>query len=85
MSSIHSQGYQAFLVRLRRARSEARLTQLEVAQQLGVYNSFVSKCESGERRVDIAELVEFAKIYGKPLSFFYKSVKPRRRGGKRRN
>jgi hypothetical protein len=30
----------------------------------------VSKCESGERRVDIVELKEFARLYGRGLSFF---------------
>jgi len=32
--------------------------------------SFVSKAESGERRVDFIELCHLAKIYSKPLSFF---------------
>jgi hypothetical protein len=32
--------------------------------------SYLSKCESGERRVDVIELEAFAKLYGKPLSFF---------------
>jgi hypothetical protein len=35
-----------------------------------VPQSFVSKCESGERRVDAVELQIFAKLYGKELSYF---------------
>jgi hypothetical protein len=41
-----------------------------VARKLARPQSFVSKCESGERRVDVVELQEFARLYGKPLSFF---------------
>ena len=32
--------------------------------------SFLSKCESGERRVDFVELQHLARIYRKPLSYF---------------
>jgi hypothetical protein len=35
-----------------------------------VPQSFLSKCESGERRVDFVELREFARVYGVPLKFF---------------
>jgi helix-turn-helix protein len=48
----------------------AGLTQVEVAAALRKPQSFVSKCASGERRVDVVELDEFAKLYHKPLSFF---------------
>jgi len=43
---------------------------VKVARKLGRQQSFVSKCESGERRVDVVELAEFARLYRKPLSFF---------------
>jgi transcriptional regulator with XRE-family HTH domain len=70
MGSIYSQRYKAFLVRLRAARKDAGLTQAEVARRLGRPQSFVSKCESGERRVDAVELAEFARLYGKPIAYF---------------
>jgi hypothetical protein len=41
-----------------------------VARSLRRPQSFVSKCESGERRVDVVELQDFARLYGKPLDFF---------------
>lgn len=66
----YSEAYKRFLLRLRRARQEARLTQVEVADRLGRPQSYVSKCESGERRVDAVELAAFSKIYRKPLTFF---------------
>jgi transcriptional regulator with XRE-family HTH domain len=55
---------------LRQARQEAGLTQIEAARALGRPQSFVSKCESGERRVDFIELLQFAAIYHKPILFF---------------
>jgi transcriptional regulator with XRE-family HTH domain len=70
MDAEYEEQYRAFLRRLRQARQDAGLTQEEVASRLGKPQSFVSKCESGERRVDVIELVRFASIYGKPLEFF---------------
>jgi transcriptional regulator with XRE-family HTH domain len=66
----YRQRYRQFLNRLREARQQARLTQVDVARKLRRPQSFVSKCESGERRVDVVELAEFARLYRKPLSFF---------------
>jgi transcriptional regulator with XRE-family HTH domain len=62
--------YAQFLGRLRQARVEAGLTQVEVANRLKRPQSFVSKIESGERRVDAVELSELARVYRKPLDFF---------------
>lgn len=70
MSSIHSPRYRKFLERFRRARKDAGLTQVEVAKRLGLPQSFVSKCESGERRVDVVELDTFARLYRKKISYF---------------
>jgi transcriptional regulator with XRE-family HTH domain len=59
--SLYSVTYSRFLGLLKAARFDSGLTQAEVAQRLGRPQSFVSKCESGERRVDIAELLELCK------------------------
>lgn len=72
--SIYSVRYRAFLTRLRDARLEAGLTQTEVAQKLNQPQSYVSRCESGERRVDVVELTDFAMIYKKPLTYFVDST-----------
>ena len=48
----------------------AGLTQVEVAKKLRRPQSYVSKCESGKRRVDVVELAEFAQLYRKDLNFF---------------
>lgn len=73
MTSIYSREYKAFLKQLRQARIDAGLTQADVAKRLNRPQSFVSKCESGERRVDVVELQKFAELYGKQLSFFVRS------------
>jgi len=68
--TLRSEAYGQFLGRLRRARRESGLTQSDVAHRLGRPQSYVSKCESGERRIDVIELALFADLYGKKLDFF---------------
>lgn len=68
--SLGSFEYTRFLKLLIKARENRGLTQAEVARLLGKPQSYVSRCESGERRVDVIELAEFAKVYGKPLDYF---------------
>jgi len=62
--------YAQFLGKLKQARVEAELTQVEVAKKLKRPQSFVSKIESGERRVDVVELSDLARVYRRPLDFF---------------
>ncbi len=66
----YQETYQRFLARLREARRQAGLTQEEAARRLGKPQSFLSKCESGERRVDFVELLALAKLYGVDVGFF---------------
>ena len=68
--AAYRQRYRAFLERLRQARRDAGLTQSDVARSLRRPQSFVSKCESGERRVDVVELQQLARLYDRPLTFF---------------
>src|ERR1039458_10513355 len=53
--SIHSTRYAVFLKVLREARERAGLTQVQLARKIGETQTFVSKCERGERRVDRSE------------------------------
>lgn len=48
--SIHSKEYAVFLRHLRQARKKAGMTQEQLARRLAETQSFVSKCERGERR-----------------------------------
>jgi transcriptional regulator with XRE-family HTH domain len=70
MRSTYSSLYKALLDRLREARRARGLTQADVARAVGRPQSFVSKTESGERRLDAVELHSLAQLYGRPLSFF---------------
>lgn len=70
--SIGSRNYAHFLRTLREAREKAGITQQEMAARLGETQSFVSKCERGERRMDIVELREFCKAMGLALEKFVK-------------
>ena len=67
----YQQAYKRFRARLVQARKDAAFTQVEVAKRLGRPNSFISKCELGERRVDVVELQQLAKIYRKKMEFFW--------------
>jgi len=66
----HRPAYREFLERLRKARSDAGLTQVELAKLLKRNQSWVSKKESGERRMDPVELCEIAKVYQLPVRAF---------------
>lgn len=43
---------------------------MQVAEKLGRPQTWVSKCELGERRVDFVELEDLAAVYGKSLDWF---------------
>ena len=62
--SIFSRDYEVFVGRLRDARRALGLTQAQVAERLGQTQSFVSKCERGERRLDLVETRAFCVAMG---------------------
>ena len=70
--SIYTKEYAYFVERLRKARIEAGLTQVQVAKKLSRPQSHVSNVESGQQRVDVIELQRFARICKKDISYFIK-------------
>lgn len=70
--SIHTKEYAYFVERLRKARQEAGLTQVQVAKKLKRPQSYISNVESGQQRVDVIELQKFAKMYNKDMNYFVK-------------
>ena len=72
--STFTKQYAMLLDVLKQARLEAGLTQTEVGRKFGSHASFVSKCESGERRIDVIELAFFCKLYGVSVFDFLKRI-----------
>jgi transcriptional regulator with XRE-family HTH domain len=72
--SIHSAEYAVFLRLFRETRRRAGLTQIDLAQRVGQTQSFVSKCERGERRIDVVELRTFCRAFGLNLKQFVSSL-----------
>lgn len=63
-NSLHRQHYQIFRSLIVDARLASGLTQVQIADRLGKPQSYVSKYERGERRLDFTEFVELADIIG---------------------
>ena len=74
IKSIFSKQHKYVVQKLKQARDEAKLEQTEVAKLLGKTQSYISKVESGQRRIDIVQLKKFARVYKKELDFFLGSL-----------
>ena len=72
MATKYRVKYQKFVQKLRQARLNANLTQVETGKRLNKPQAYVSKIERGERRVDAVELDELAKLYNKDINYFIK-------------
>ena len=68
--TIYSKEHKYLVEQLKKARKEAGLGQKDVAKLLNKTQSYVSKVESGQRRIEVLQLREFARIYKKNLDFF---------------
>lgn len=69
---IYSKEHKYIVEQLRKARKEADFSQKKIAKILRKTQSYVSKIKSGQRKIDIVQLKEFAKVYKKKLNFFIK-------------
>jgi len=70
--TIYSKDHKFVVEQLKKARFEAGLDQEKAAELLGKTQSYISKIESGQRRIDVVQLKKFAKIYKKDVDFFIK-------------
>ena len=84
MKSTDAPGYEQLLVRLRAARKAASLTQHKLARKLRRPQSFVSKYENAEQRLDVVEFVEVTRALGvdprDALSTLFDATPPRAAG-----
>ncbi len=62
--TIHTPEYRALLSLLRERRRQSGVTQVEVAATLGESQAFVSKCERGDRRIDLIDLLRILRAIG---------------------
>lgn len=60
--SVHSERHRMIATALASQRRAKGLSQAEVAKVLGRHQPFIANIESGERRVDLVELMDIAKI-----------------------
>lgn len=72
--TIYTREYGAMLRVLRDTREQVPLTQIELASKLNVTQVFVSKCESGQRRLDLIELRAWCIAMGVSTSDFLQAV-----------
>lgn len=76
MKSTFTESYKLFRNLLVQTRKDKKLTQVQLAQQLAKPQSFVTKYELGERRLDLIEFLEIASaLNANPLSFINKLQK----------
>jgi transcriptional regulator with XRE-family HTH domain len=72
--TIYTREYGLMLRVLREMRERAPLTQMELASRLNVTQVFISKCESGQRRLDLIELRAWCAAMGMSTHEFLEVV-----------
>lgn len=70
-NAVWLNAYSYMVGRLKQARADAGMTQMEVARRLERPRSFVSKIEMDGHGVYAVDLMFLARIYNKPLAYFF--------------
>ncbi|EMO61045.1 DNA-binding helix-turn-helix protein [Leptospira borgpetersenii serovar Pomona str. 200901868] len=68
---ISDEERKSFFNQLRAARIDANLTQAQVANKLERHQSYISKIESGKKRLFIEDFIRLCELYNKPPEYFY--------------
>lgn len=62
--NLYTAAYAAFVGKMKELRVASGLTQAEVAERVGRPQSFISKSERMERRIDVVEFIAIMKAIG---------------------
>lgn len=68
--TLYSKQYKRLVQRLKKARFDCGLNQVTVGKLLKKDQTFISKVEAGQYRLDAIQLSQFAKIYKKDIKYF---------------
>ena len=60
--TLGSKQHRALITLLIQKREQLGMTQSDLADAIGEYQSFVARLESGQRRVDVVEFLRLAKV-----------------------
>lgn len=69
-NKIYTEEYKIIAKNLKKTRLEAGFSQVEVAMELKKPQSYVSKVERGQQRLDVLDLKKFATLYKKKFNYF---------------
>jgi transcriptional regulator with XRE-family HTH domain len=75
--TLYTRQYEVMLGMLREARTDAGMTQVDLAKKLDMSQSDVSKCEQGARRLDVIELKLWIEAVGGQLQAFLQAFEAR--------
>ena len=67
--TIFSKDHKNLIEKLKKARLDVGLSQKQVSEMLGRTQSYISKLESRQRRIDVVQLKELARIYKKTIDY----------------
>jgi transcriptional regulator with XRE-family HTH domain len=77
MKSIHDQAYRLLIGMLKEIRKKQKVTQAEMAERIGSDQTYVSKVETMERRIDVIEVRSMCKALGIDFLRFIKDFEER--------
>ena len=71
-NNIYTKEYKKLTAKLIKARQDSLLTQKDVAKLIKKTQSYISKNEAGQKKIDIIEMKLLARIYKKNVLYFIK-------------